>query len=135
MRLERKKGDLIKKMSKNIRDIILKCMICKRKIMWNDASKCLDYVNQTRTNEITPSKEQDRTEISESTNKKKGKTKALLLENKGWISLTKNDKIMRILYMNPHRFGSNNIDKVKQLKKEMNEYKTDVVMMSSPYRR
>ena len=100
-------------MSKNIRDIILKYVICKHKILWNDASKCFDYMNQTMTNEIIASKEKDRTQISELTNKKKEKIKALLLENKGWISLIKNDKIIRILYVNPHRFGSNNIDKVK----------------------
>ena len=99
--------------------------------MQNDASKCFDCMNQTMTIKITSSKEKDRIEISEPTNKKKGKIKALPLENKGWISLIKNDKIMRILYVNPHGFGSDNIDKVEQLKKEMNKYKIDAVMMSS----
>ena len=69
--LERKKSDLIiQKMSKNIRDIILKYMICKCEIMQNNASKCFDYMNQTITNKIIARKEKDRTQISELTNKK-----------------------------------------------------------------
>ena len=42
---------------------------------------------------------------------------------------------MRIFYINPYGFGSDIIDKIEQLKKNMIDYKIDAVMMSLPNRR
>ena len=122
----------------------IKCRICNKQIQYNKLKKCkkcrqkerkdntIEMTNNEEEKELQILKEQLGETIRYDRNINKINKE---LKNQGYIESQKHENSIRILALNPRGFGPKNNEKINMLKKAMNDYKIDIVLMSSTDRK
>ena len=122
----------------------IKCRICNKQIQYNKLKKCkkcrqkerndntIEMTNNEEEKELQIMKEQLGETIRYDRNINKINKE---LKNQGYIESQKHENSIRILALNPRGFGPKNNEKINMLKKAMNDYKIDIVLMSSTDRK